>query len=151
ALLPDEVQKKGFYFKEEFLEGFQPVVQSGGRLGTLYIKSDLEAMYAQLEKYALIALFLTAAALLLAYILSHFLGKAISKPILALEESAKVISEKHDYSIRAEKVGNDELGSLTDAFNQMLTQIESQNQEIIKVNEESWKLAAIVESSGDAI
>ncbi len=36
--------------------------------------------------------------------------------------------------MRATKLGDDELGSLTDAFNQMLTQIEEQNREIISFN-----------------
>jgi len=62
----------------------------------------------------------------LAYLLSNILKKSISAPILALAETAKVISGQQDYSVRAVKMGKDELGSLTDAFNQMLGQIEQQ-------------------------
>jgi len=151
AALPSKPQQIGYYFEGAFLIGFQPVMQEKGRLGTLYIKSDLEAIYAQMRINALIAIFLIAASLVVAYILSNLLQKSISQPILALEKTAKIISQKNDYSVRAIKAGNDEMGSLTDAFNQMLFQIQTQNLEIIKANEESLKLAAIVESSGDAI
>jgi two-component system CheB/CheR fusion protein len=63
------------------------------------------------------------------------LQKSVSEPILALEQTAKVISEQRDYSVRAEKYGSDEVGALTDAFNQMLAQIQSQNREILLFNQ----------------
>src|SRR3989441_8440831 len=52
---------------------------------------------------------------------------AISQPILTLAETAKAVSTRQDYSVRAPKLGADELGVLTDAFNQMLGRIEDQN------------------------
>ncbi len=149
--LPQKPPKSGMDFKQAFLEGYQPVVQKNLHLGTLYIKSDLENIYVQMKSNTIIAFFLIAVALLITYILSKVLQKTISHPIIALERTAKIISEGKDYSVRADKNGNDELGSLTDAFNQMLSQIEIQNSEIKKANEESTKLAAIVASSADAI
>jgi len=46
---------------------------------------------------------------------------------LSLAGTARTIAEHHDYSVRATKVCGDEVGGLTDAFNQMLTQIQSQD------------------------
>ncbi len=40
-----------------------------------------------------------------------------------LGRAARAVSEKRDYSVRAPKFGNDELGTLTDAFNHMLDQL----------------------------
>src|SRR5205814_1706053 len=48
-------------------------------------------------------------------------------PILSLAGIARTIAHHHDYSVRATKVCGDEVGGLTDAFNQMLTQIQSQD------------------------
>jgi len=56
--------------------------------------------------------------------LSRNLQHNISTPVLVLAKTAKVISEQRDYSVRAEKYGNDELGLLTDAFNHMLSEAE---------------------------
>lgn len=149
--LPNEVGKTGFSFKGKYLEGFRTVRQKDIQLGTLYIRSDVRVLYTELEQYALVAVLLILASLFIVYLLSSYLQKIISQPILALEATANAVSKNHSYSIRAAKISDDELGSLTDAFNQMLFQIEEQNIEISKAKEESSKLAAIVQSSGDAI
>lgn len=115
-----------FRFEHSHLIGFQRVVQGDRRLGTLYLKSDMGAMYERLKLYGVIALLVIIVSFLLAYILSRYLQKRISKPILALAQIAKAISTNRDYSVRAVKLGSDELGLLTDAFNQMLTQIQEQ-------------------------
>lgn len=140
-----------FSFNDTFLQGFQPVIMNGRPLGTFFIKRDLKDMYAQMRLNALIAFIMILISLLVAWFISSLLQKSILQPIKTLESTAKKISQKHDYSVRATKTSDDEIGSLTDAFNQMLAQIEAQNLEILKANEESIKLAAIVESSGDAI
>src|SRR6185312_10833959 len=114
-------------FTSNHLEGFQPVAEGTRQLGTLYLKSDLKAMYHRFKLYGIIASLVVAVSFLLAYLLSKILQKNISKPILALTETAKAISHWRNYSVRADKLGNDELGFLTDAFNQMLEQIETQN------------------------
>lgn len=140
-----------YTFRDNSLLGFEPVTQNQEQLGTLFINRNMNDLYVQLRSNALIALLMILVTLLVAWILSGYLQNSISQPIMALEKTAKRISRNHDYSVRAVKDGEDELGSLTDAFNLMLSQIESQNHQILKANEESSKLAAIVESSGDAI
>lgn len=135
SVFPPTQLNKLYWYDGNYLHGFQPVVQRAEQLGMLYMKSDLRAMYAQLRKFALIGLALILGSLLVAYVLSNLLQGAISEPILELEQTAKVISEKRDYSVRAMKAGNDEVGALTDAFNQMLTQIQLQNTEITSFNQ----------------
>lgn len=126
--------KNGYWFKNGYLEGFQTIVQKENRLGMLFIKSDLENMYVQLRHFAFIAFLLIVCSLVVAYLLSRLLQKAISEPILALEKTAKIISEDKNYSVRAIKYSKDEIGAFTEAFNQMLTQIENQNKEITSFN-----------------
>jgi PAS domain S-box-containing protein len=150
-LLPLKPGANGFQFNGMSLTGYQPVMQQSEIMGTLFIKSDLEVMYSQINHLLLIGLLLTFGSLVIAYLLSNILQKTISGPILDLEKVANIVSKDYDYSIRALKTSNDEIGSLTDAFNQMLTQIEQQNLAIISAEEASSKLAAIVEFSNDAI
>jgi PAS domain S-box-containing protein len=64
----------------------------------------------------------------------------ISRPLLAVAETAQAISTRGDYSVRATKSGEDELGLLTDAFNRMLDQIETQDR-TIRENHERLNLA----------
>lgn len=135
SVFPEMRNRNIYWLEGNFLHGYQPVIQRGEQLGVLYIQSDLRAMYQQLQKFAFIGLALIVGSLFVAYLLSRLLQGAISEPILELEQTARVISEKKDYSVRALKGGNDEVGALTDAFNHMLTQIELQNSEITSFNQ----------------
>jgi signal transduction histidine kinase len=130
---PDEAfpaapETDGYHFESGHLVGFAPVEQVlGQRLGTLYLKSDMAALYDRLRLYAGIAILVIAVSSLVAYTLSRKLQQQISRPILALAETAKAVSDRQDYSVRAQKFGDDELGLLTAAFNHMLGQIQEQN------------------------
>lgn len=125
-VFPLKPGNEGYRFADAHLEGFQPVMMEEKQLGTLYLKSDLGAMYERLQLYGVIVALVIILSVLLAYLLSKILQRSISKPILALADTAKLISEGKDFSVRAVKTGNDELGSLTDAFNYMLVQIQDQ-------------------------
>jgi signal transduction histidine kinase len=132
---PSGPEKPGYRFEQFYLFGFQPVMQGNKRLGTLYLKSDMGAMYERLRLYSSIAILVIVVSFLLSYLLSRSIQKRISQPILTLAETAKSISERQDYSVRASKISNDELGLLTDSFNQMLEQIQKQNLEILSFNQ----------------
>src|SRR5262249_6922319 len=80
--------------------------------------------------------------------LSRVLQKQISVPILALAETAKAISGRHDYSVRATKLSDDELGMLTDAFNQMLNEIHEQTR---SVRESESRMRAVLNSALSAV
>jgi light-regulated signal transduction histidine kinase (bacteriophytochrome)/HAMP domain-containing protein len=83
--------------------------------------------------------------LLAAYVLATALQGRISQPILALAETAKTVSARQDYSVRAPKLGEDELGTLTDSFNQMLGHIEDQDRALRASQEELQHYATELE------
>jgi C4-dicarboxylate-specific signal transduction histidine kinase len=106
----------------------QPVLLNGKREGTLYLLADLHAMTSQLlGVYGGIFALVLAGSLLFAFVLSSRFQHFITDPILGLAGTARTIADHQDYSVRATKVCGDEVGALTDAFNQMLTQIQSQD------------------------
>src|SRR2546426_7516838 len=130
-LIPAAPQPDGYRFEGGRLVGFTPVAQGENqRLGTLYIASDTKAVSDALRLSGVIAIVVLAIAMLAAYALAAALQGRISAPILALAETATAASTRQDYSLRAPKFGHDELGTLTDAFNQMLGRIEDQKQEL---------------------
>ena len=134
-VFPVRPDTEGFRFTNSHLEGFEPIMEGGRQLGTLYLKSDMGAMYERLRLYAFIVALVLVLSFLLAYLLVKVLKESISAPILALAEAAKIISARQDYSIRAVKMGNDELGVFTDAFNQMLEQIRRQDNRLREFNQ----------------
>jgi PAS domain S-box-containing protein len=120
--------KSGFHIDGNRILLAQPVMLDGKREGTLYLLADLQAMTSQLLKlYGGIFALVLAASLLLAFLLSSQFLRFITNPILRLAGTARTIADHKDYSVRADKVCGDEVGGLTDAFNQMLTQIQSQD------------------------
>ena len=148
AALPDARAADGYRFERSHLDGFQPVVQGDKRIGTLYLQTDLGALYERFRLYGLIVVLVAAVSFLLAYTLSTALQKQISRPILALAETARVISERRDFSVRATKLGNDELGLLTDAFNQTLSEVEKQNRAL---QESAERVRAVLNSAISAV
>ena len=129
--LPPAPERDGYRFEEGYVIGLEPVAEVGNpRLGTLYLKSDMQAVSRTLRLSAAIGAGVMAISLLTAYLLAALLQGRISQPILALAEAAAAVSTRQDYSVRAPKLGEDELGTLTDAFNQMLGRIEDQNREL---------------------
>ena len=124
----------GYNFEGNFLEGFQPVRQEGNLQGTLYLKSDLKGVSYRVILYAGIGLLFMVISFLFAYFISKRLQRSISNPILELAETSRMVSDKRDYSVRAANRSNDEVGILTDAFNHMLTEIQSQSSQIRALN-----------------
>lgn len=79
---PEKPQKEGYHFSYSFLEGFEPVVQHSKVLGTLYLRSDLKAMYDRLRPYAFVVALAIVLSILLSFFLSRRLIKSISTPHL---------------------------------------------------------------------
>jgi signal transduction histidine kinase/ActR/RegA family two-component response regulator len=124
ARVPAKAGEPGYRFTRSALIGFQPVTAGADRLGTLYVESNLDAMYARITRYALIVALVIGVSLALAYLISRRLQHQLLAPILALGNTARAVSERNDYSVRASRSGTTEIDLFTDTFNQMLTQIQ---------------------------
>jgi len=76
---------------------------------------------------------------IIGYLLLSRLQGLISEPILSLTEVAREVSLRKDYSVRAVKYYNDEVGVLIEAFNQMLFQIQKEMSDRQRAEEELRK------------
>jgi signal transduction histidine kinase len=126
--LPSRPDRDGYRFEAASLSLYQPVVIESRRLGTLYLQSDLGAMYQRFTVYGGMVLGVIAVASLVAFVLARRLQRHITEPVLALASTAKTVSDKQDFSVRARRFDEDELGQLTDAFNAMLTRVHERDQ-----------------------
>jgi signal transduction histidine kinase len=124
ATIPTAPGRDGYVFNGANLDMFQSISQQeGGRLGTIFLRADLNAMYSRIAVYAGLLLLVGVCSFLGALMLASTLQHGVSKPILELAKVAQAVSERQDYSVRGSKYGDDEIGKLTDAFNQMLVRI----------------------------
>jgi len=122
-----ESEVTGQEFFPDRLDTHQAVTLDGEIIGSVYIASDLRAITKRLERSAFIIFVVLCGALLLAFVLSTGMQKLISGPVSHLADIAGKVATEKDYSVRAVKESEDELGSLIDAFNEMLSQIQQQD------------------------
>ena len=132
--------EEGHRFTQAHLLLFRPIAFEGTQLGTIFLQADLGAMYRRFTVYGTLLLLVGACSFLGALALSATLQRRISSPVLELAKVAKAVSERHDYSVRGVKHGEDEIGQLTEAFNQMLTRIGESNA-ALTASEERLRLA----------
>ncbi len=127
---PDHPDREIARFDRNALVLFHEIRLDGDFVGTVYLKSDLLAINERFERYAAIILLFMLASLAATLFLSAFLQRVISRPIFHLAETARSVSGEKNYSLRAVKHGGDELGQLTDRFNEMLGQIQRRDSEL---------------------
>jgi PAS domain S-box-containing protein len=119
----------GYRFTGGHLLLTQPVVLNREQIGTLYLRSNYQQTFLKLLGfYVFVILGILIVSISLAVFLSSRLGRTITGPVLQLAQTAKIIGEKKDYSLRAVVSSRgDELGRLAESFNEMLGRIESQD------------------------
>ena len=124
------LQEDGAFFDGDSLHVFRRLRQGGETLGTVYIQSDLKELRSRLNRFTFIVAIIMVGCLLVTFVLSSRLQRLVSGPILHLAEVEGRVRQQKDYSIRAVKENQDELGLLIDGFNEMLTQIQSRDAEL---------------------
>ena len=132
---PEQPRPPGAYFEWDRLELVRPVVLNGETVGTILLRADLRQVYQRLKRYLAIALFVFALSALAALALAGRLQSIISAPILHLAGTARQVTAEKNYAARAAKQGNDEIGALVDAFNDMLSEIERRDVELARHRE----------------
>ncbi len=106
------------------LEVFQPIMEQGTRVGTVYLQSSMRDLWEQLSSYSKVSLLVMVVALAIAIVFGSMMQNAVSKPILQLAEAAQRITSRDDYSIRVHTDSRDELGILFGSFNRMIEQVQ---------------------------
>jgi PAS domain S-box-containing protein len=128
------VRPEGHEFTRQHLSLFQPVRNEGEVIGTIYLESDLSDMYSRVLEDLGVLLFVLFLSLLAGSLISSRYQNVVVGPIRHLAWTAKMVSLDQNYSIRAQKESNDEIGHLVDGFNQMLTQIEHRDAALHKAH-----------------
>jgi PAS domain S-box-containing protein len=114
-------------------------------VGYLTIKADASPIRQRLRSYLMIVGGVLGLSLLAAILLSSAFRRAVARPIVELANSARFVSREKDYSVRVPETGTgDELSVLVDAFNEMLSGIQSRD---LALDSERARLRAVLESA----
>lgn len=103
-------------------------------LGTVVIRSDITEFGEIILGYLKIGIIILMASLAVAFIISTLLQRSITNRLLALVSKTRKVAETGDYSIRVSATGDDEIGVLSEAFNNMLEQIEKMKRDLSGIN-----------------
>ena len=128
--LPPDPRADGSSFGIDRLTLFQPIKLDGIVIGTVNLESDLQEMKSRQRGQLVIRGIVILISMLVVFLLSARFRRVISGPIAKLARTAELVSVEKDYSLRATRHGDDDLGLLVDSFNEMLEQIQSRDQEL---------------------
>ncbi len=102
------------------------IAASGKSAGSMVLVYDLTSFQTRLRERYRIGLWVLFISVVVRVMVVMRLTRMVTDPLAYLSNIARTISERHDYSLRAEGRRGGEIGQLTDAFNEMLAQIERQ-------------------------
>jgi signal transduction histidine kinase/ActR/RegA family two-component response regulator len=119
--IPQKPRADGYVIEGGQIKLFHRVVENGEPLGTIYLRA-LYNPWERLRDYLTIIGVVMVASLAAAALLSGWLQSTITTPILEVARVAREVIEKRDYSLRARKTTEDEIGELVDSFNAMIAE-----------------------------
>jgi signal transduction histidine kinase len=123
-------------FTSRYLLLFQSVEHEGEILGYLFVRYDLPPLLARMPQYGIMVGVVCLAVVTMSLLLSITLKQIISGPIHELAQASRLVTEEKSYRARVTRHGQDEIGKLTDAFNEMLATIEHRESALRMANEE---------------
>ena len=136
---PPTARADGSRFGPDQLEVSRTGHLEGRKYGSVLLRSDLEQLAQRARVQVGIVGLLLGVAIIVAVVLSSRLQTIVSEPVLTLAKTAGEVSQRGDYSLRATRTTDDELGVLVDAFNRMLDRIQERDSELSRANEELRK------------
>ena len=113
-----------------------PVERGRDIVGALYLRADLGERVTRLLQQLWLFLIVLVAAVGIAFGMATVFRKVITDPIDRLTRAAKLVSDEQDFSINVDRSSDDEIGDLTDAFNDMLWEIGTRNHELLRAHDE---------------
>lgn len=106
------------------------------KVGTVHVVSDKSVLYKHIRNAIAINFVVIIFGSIVAFVISRRLATLFTQPLTKLISTAETVATNNDYSVRATKMTDDELGQLTDRFNTMLDQIQIRDSDLQNVNAE---------------
>jgi signal transduction histidine kinase len=134
APCPPRPQREVSGFVGDGLVLYQDVRMGHETVGTLRLVASLAQLRRRVQLFGLVLLVVMVGSALGALLLSSSLQRLVSRPIRELASTARQVSERQDYKLRAPPGTEDEVGVAVAAFNQMLQRIEDSDRALRSLN-----------------
>lgn len=136
GMATDDAERYDLLLVTDTLRISRPIILDDERIGMIVLEADLQPLRDSLLMDAIVMTLIVITAGLIALLFASQLQKVISEPIRRLVAMMKHVSAVKDYSQRVRSTGNDELGTLTRGFNEMLDQIELRDGQLQRSREQ---------------
>jgi len=124
---PHHLPSIGVKVSEYSIRIIQSIIIDGEIIGGIYIESDLTRLSVLTQHLIYALMVISVFVLLIAIGFSTRLQKLITRPILKLTNLTRHVRSSRDFSVRADKSNEDEVGTLIEGFNQMMNEIETRD------------------------
>ncbi|MDH5387747.1 MAG: ATP-binding protein [Gammaproteobacteria bacterium] len=136
--LKHEETNNGFLWGQVEVE--EAIIFDGEVISHFRIIGDMSRVHAILLQQSYLGLGIFAISMLVALLLSNRLQQVVSVPVRRLLDTMEAVTTKRDFSRRAERLSNDELGTLVDDFNIMLDNLEGYDKKLTSHHEDLERL-----------
>jgi len=133
--LPKFPEADGVRVDGQNLVVFKRIVKDGAILGTVYLRVDYD-LRGNILNDVNVAVIVSAVAMGIAFFMIARLERVVTRPIFTIASVAREVVAQRDYSRRAAKISNDEVGLLVESFNGMLAEIERRTADLEASNRE---------------
>jgi len=119
-------------FNGPYVEIAAPIILDGSRIGAVFLRSNMGQFNKDIRYGVMTAAGILVVAFFVAFLLSSWLERFISVPILQLARTMGSISKNQQYEEKVEKTSNDEIGTLIDSFNNMISEIGKRDEMLLE-------------------
>jgi signal transduction histidine kinase len=124
-----------FLLANEQISLYHPISMYDDK-GTIFLRADLSEQQKRESRFALIVALILVGSFLVVYVVASGVQRIISGPILQLTDVVRRVTANRDYSVRAVRTTEDEVGVLIDGFNGMLAGIHDRDLALQKAKDE---------------
>ena len=125
-----DIKAETSVFQNGHLDIYVSLGTDENSVGLIYLQADMTVFRSKLMRYCYVVLTILLSAIFIAWLISSRLQKVIADPIAALSETMACVRREKNYTVRAKKEADDELGVLAEGLNSMLSQIQQRDCEL---------------------
>lgn len=129
-VMPPLPLEEGYAFTASNLVSVKHIYHDGDFIGSIHLVSDLSGFYDALKRSVAGTILIILVCSILALVVALRVLRVIARPVESLIGTANRIASSQDYSLRARKFADDDMGSLVDEFNDMLRLIQQRDEEL---------------------
>lgn len=126
------------YVNDQFFIDF-PILSESEHIGTLQVRADVSDIKKQLYQRSQMTLLVILFGGLLSFVLVIILQNFITKPINKLVYVMSEIMKQKNYSLRSKLKSGDEIGKMSNVFNELLDDVEHYSKKLVETNNDLEK------------